>query len=332
MAWQLIDGLIANDAFATPASAGTSALVDGINNQSFATPASATAQPVDAVMGLTTWTFSGGGAVNYTLAGTAGAYAVTGRAGTFKQGHTLTGSTGSYAAVGQAATFKSTHSLVGASGGYSMTGNASTLAYTPGAGSIAHTLSGLAGSYSVTGGSAGFKVARVLLGAVGSYALTGNAGALAYTPGSGVVHYALAGSTGAYSLFGFDAGFAYSGAPTVAGGYDDDKPKKKRYIVEKNGKLFVYGTAQEAIQNVTEQRSVPKQIPAKKKKQVVKDQFVDVKPIQEVDLEAVQEYARIAGLIEQYNAAYNSAKYEALISLFEQMRDEEDIETLLLSL
>jgi hypothetical protein len=65
MAFTLIDGVVANDAFATPATPGTSSLVDGINNQAFATPASATAQPVDGVLGLTTWTFSGGGPTTY---------------------------------------------------------------------------------------------------------------------------------------------------------------------------------------------------------------------------------------------------------------------------
>lgn len=76
MAFTLIDGVVANDAFAppappattgyadavnhhafeTPASPGVSSLVDGINNQQFATGRAATAQPVDGVLGLTTWT------------------------------------------------------------------------------------------------------------------------------------------------------------------------------------------------------------------------------------------------------------------------------------
>jgi hypothetical protein len=60
VAFTLIDGVIAHDAFATPATPGTSALVDGINNQQFNTPASATAQPVDAVLGLTTWAEAAG--------------------------------------------------------------------------------------------------------------------------------------------------------------------------------------------------------------------------------------------------------------------------------
>jgi uncharacterized protein YciU (UPF0263 family) len=68
MAFVLLDGVVANDAFATPASAGTSQLVEGINNQAFATPASATAQPVDAVLGLTTWTAGAPAACNVSAA------------------------------------------------------------------------------------------------------------------------------------------------------------------------------------------------------------------------------------------------------------------------
>jgi len=211
MTWQLIDGVVANDAFATPATPGTSSLVDGINNQAFAAAASATNQPVDGVLGLTTWTFSGGGAVNYTLSGVAGAYAATGRSGTFKQGHTLAGSAGSYAVVGQAATFKSAHSLSGASGSHSLTGNAATLAYTPGAGSVAYTLSGTAGSYAVAGRAASFTVNRSFTGAAGSYTLTGNAGALSYTPGAGAVNYALTGDAGSYAVTGQQALFDHSG-------------------------------------------------------------------------------------------------------------------------
>lgn len=60
MAWQLNDGVIANDSFSTPASAGTSQLVDGLNNQAFSTPASSTDQPVDAILGLNTWSAAGG--------------------------------------------------------------------------------------------------------------------------------------------------------------------------------------------------------------------------------------------------------------------------------
>ena len=55
MAFILIDGVIANDTFATPASARTFVLLDGLTHSQFSSAASATAQPVDAILGLTTW-------------------------------------------------------------------------------------------------------------------------------------------------------------------------------------------------------------------------------------------------------------------------------------
>ena len=127
-----------------------------------------------------------------------------------------------------------------------------------------------------------------------------------------------------------------SGAAQVAGGYDDDKPKKKRYFVEKDGKLLVYSTPTGAIGSLNETglnstRPVDKHIPAKKqKKKQVLIEIDTVQPEEVIDLSAVQEWAKVAGQIEAYNQAYNSARFEYLIALFEQMRDEEDIEILLL--
>jgi len=69
MAFILIDGVIANDTFATPASARTFVLLDGLTHAQFDIAASATAQPVDAVLGLTTWSVSGG-AVSGTIVAT----------------------------------------------------------------------------------------------------------------------------------------------------------------------------------------------------------------------------------------------------------------------
>ena len=121
-----------------------------------------------------------------------------------------------------------------------------------------------------------------------------------------------------------------SGGQIAAGGYDD-KPKK-RFIVERDGKLIVFTTAQSAmsamVEKVEKQEVLPPLLETKEE-EAVRTQSEDVQP-QEIDLSAVQEYARIAGLIDQYNAAYNSARYEALIALFEQMQDEEDVEMLLL--
>lgn len=109
-----------------------------------------------------------------------------------------------------------------------------------------------------------------------------------------------------------------------AGGYDyDEKPKKKRFFIEQNGKLLVFDTPTKALCSISE----PDKPKAKKKAEQKQ-----AEPVLTVDLPVVQEYAQVIGQIEQYNAAYNSQHFEQLMALFEQMRDEEDLEALLLAL
>lgn len=109
----------------------------------------------------------------------------------------------------------------------------------------------------------------------------------------------------------------------VGGGYDDDdKPKRKRYVVERNGKLVVYASQAAALQAL-EDASEAAQEPAQKADQP-----------EVVDLPALQAYAELAGRLEDYTAAYNSRHFEQLMALFDQMRtqlDEEDVEMLLLA-
>jgi hypothetical protein len=231
MASTLIDGVVFHDSFATPATPGTSALVDGINNQQFSTAASATAQPVDGVLGLSTWTFSGGGAVSYALSGASGSYAATGNAGAFKVGRLLSGAAAAYSLTGQSGTFKVGHTLPGSAGAYAVTGNAgvlslarklagangtyalsgvaATLTYTPGAGAVAYSLSGAAGSYAVSGIAATLKTSRALSGSAGAYAATGQSGTL-------LLARKLSGSAGAYALAGNAGTFTYTSIGPVA--------------------------------------------------------------------------------------------------------------------
>lgn len=107
----------------------------------------------------------------------------------------------------------------------------------------------------------------------------------------------------------------------VPSGYDDDdKPKRKRYVVERNGKLVVYAsqaTALQALEDAPRAAQEPAQEPD---------------PPEVVDLPALQAYAELAGRLEDYTAAYNSRHFEQLMALFDQMQqDEEDIEMLLLA-
>lgn len=95
------------------------------------------------------------GAVNYTLSGASGAYAVTGNAATFKVSHVLSGAAGSYAVTGNAATFNVGHALSGASGSYAVTGYAATLVRTS-TGPTAYAITGDPGAYLLAGNDAGF--------------------------------------------------------------------------------------------------------------------------------------------------------------------------------
>jgi hypothetical protein len=125
VAFTLIDGVIANDAFATPATPGTSALVDGINNQQFATPASATAQPVDAVLGLSTWVEPAGGSISLTPG--AGVLVFTGLAPTVSQTQSATPGVGSIAFTGFAPSILQPQALSPGAGALAFTGYAPSI-------------------------------------------------------------------------------------------------------------------------------------------------------------------------------------------------------------
>jgi hypothetical protein len=243
MAFTLIDGVIAHDAFATPAAPGTSQLVDGINNQAFATPASATAQPVDAVLGLTTWASGGGGpasyaltanagtysltggsavltktsgSVAYSLTATAGTYALTGGTASLKIGRKITASAGTYALTGGTASLKTGRSLTASAGSYALTGGSATL--TKSTAGISYALSALAGSYGLTGGTASLLVGRKLTANAGTYSLTGGSATL--TKSGAVVNYSLTGNAGSYSLTGGSAALSVGRKITaLAGSY-----------------------------------------------------------------------------------------------------------------
>ena len=101
------------------------------------------------------------------------------------------------------------------------------------------------------------------------------------------------------------------------GGYDDEKKAKRRYVIERDGRLVSYGTVDAAIRALD--AAVPK----------------EAEPAQEVvELRTVQAYAEVAGRIDDYNAAWNSRHFEQLMALFDQVRaqlEEEDLEMLLLA-
>ena len=130
---------------------------------------------------------------------------------------------------------------------------------------------------------------------------------------------------------------------TAGGGYDDDDKKtkrKRRFVVERDGKLLVFASAAAAVQSMGEAAEPVTPVEV----EVAPELVPEVAPAAQetaavdyaVDLAAMREWARIAGLIEAYNAAYRAQHFERLLALFQRMqddaRDEEDVEMLLLSL
>lgn len=135
---------------------------------------------------------TGGGAVNYTLTGSAGSYTVAGQPAVLSVAKKLAGTAGSYAVSGQAASF-----------------------------SVNRKLAGAAGSYSYSGQAASFLRMAKLTGANGAYSYTGQAATLTYTPGAGAVSYTLTGSSGGYSITGNTATLSVVILPKNSGGFED---------------------------------------------------------------------------------------------------------------
>ena len=141
----------------------------------------------------------GGGAIAYSLSGTAGTYALSGVAAGLKVGRRLSGSLGAYTLTGNAATLLLGRKLPGTLGAYTLTGQAATF-------KANRFLSGSAGTYTLTGRAAALVTGRKLSGTAGTYSLSGIAATLSYTPGAGSIPYSLSGTAGSYSLSGIAAG------------------------------------------------------------------------------------------------------------------------------
>ena len=145
---------------------------------------------------------------------------------------------------------------------------------------------------------------------------------LAQTEGADVLAAAVGISAGSLDfsaalLEGDDVLLALVGT-AQGGGYDDEKKTKRRYVVERGGKLHVYATQAAALRALEAND---------------KDERDDTAQ-EVVPLPTVQAYAEVAGRIDDYNAAWNSRAFEQLMALFDQMRaqlDEEDVEMLLLA-
>jgi hypothetical protein len=110
-------------------------------------------------------------------------------------------------------------------------------------------------------------------------------------------------------------------APTVAGGYDDKPKRKKRFVVEQDNKLLVFGSARAAVEALGQQKAI---------EAVAIEPPTEEALAPEISLPAVQAYAEVRGLVDDYQAALRNRHYLALIAMFQDMRDEEDVELLLM--
>ena len=185
---------------------------------------------------------------------------------------------------------------------------------TPGVGTL--TLTGFAPSVTAPATVTPSAASLVLTGFAPTVAVAG--GAVNLTPASATL-----------TLTGY--------APDVVGdakggaSYDDDKPKrKKRYVIEVDGKLHVFTSAKAAKQALDATNQKPDDDVAE---QVTTAPRPAPKPVESIalsDVQAVLDKARVDYLMTMRHLDALVAEYEARRD--ELLRDEQDIEDLLLLL
>jgi hypothetical protein len=114
----------------------------------------------------------------------------------------------------------------------------------------------------------------------------------------------------------------------VAGGSGGGK--RKRYFIERDGRLLMFATA--AAAQTALAGPVVEALPVPDESAAPTEQLAATAPEQQIDLAALQAQAELAGQLAAYEAAYRSRHFAALLAMFEQLRDDEDVELLLLSL
>jgi len=120
-----------------------------------------------------------------------------------------------------------------------------------------------------------------------------------------------------------------------AGGSYGSGSARRRYLVQRGDRLLVFASRQAAEAELQAQEQIesfePQEpVPVQSAQPVQTPQ--PVQAVQTIDLPAMREWARWAGQLAEYNAAYQSRHFGALLALFEQLQDEEDVELLLMTL
>lgn len=176
-------------------------------------------------------------------------------------------------------------------------------------------------SASLTGVSATGAVGDVAAFASFLQALTGNQAA-------GQVGSVIVGGDKTEALTGVSGvgGVGSVGVPGAGvGDYGGGKPKKKRFVVERNGKLLVFNTANAAVRAIPDLPEVPTPKQIKKVEAVVAEVLRTEKPQQTIEVAQIKD-SRVDSMLQQRN-------YEALVNLYQEIqeREEDDIAALLMS-
>ena len=100
-----------------------------------------------------------------------------------------------------------------------------------------------------------------------------------------------------------------TGTTAVGGGYDDEKPKKKRFVVKVGNKLVEYGSATAAL------KALDSNPPP---------------PIAEVPIRAIKAQARVFKAEQKIQDLFSQQDFAAMFDLYQQMQEEDDVETLLM--
>lgn len=126
----------------------------------------------------------------------------------------------------------------------------------------------------------------------------------------------------------------------AGGGYDKDKPKRKKYFIELNGKLMQFGSRQAAMNALQDDETVEvEELEVAAEASLPEVAKPSKAPEQVIALPSLQAFAEASGQLAAYQAAYRSRHFAALLALFQRQQDdierqldEEDVEMLLLSL
>jgi len=291
---------------------------------------------------------AGGG---YTLTAASGSYTLSGQSATITKTRIVSAASGSYSYSGQSATILKTRIVAADQGSYSYTGQAATVLKT-------RNVSAAAGNYAYAGQAASILKGWVLTAANGSYSVAGQAATITYTPAAGSYvlnaaagSYALSGqaatilkskvitaNAGAYSLAGVDATITYSGAASTGGGsYDEPRPKRRRHIIEVDGRLLEFGSKAAAIRYLDSIKpdiaDKPDDAPddiqpviSNKPKKPLPAPKLDI-PLAQIEVSAPNTKA-----LEQFKAQLRALEYQAILKAYEDWQDEQDIEILLMAM